>query len=950
MERKVVSGIMLTLLLSISMLPLAFNIEPVETNLSTSEAKTLSVDDVQFIYNGTNHSKKENKEQVRIVEHRITTFEIERLKREIGVWEEGRNYNKIIDGHGTGLQPPTEVEWAKIVEEAFVVDEISWMNQNADPPSSVDHTSSSWFPPIGNQDGEGSCVAFAVGYYMKTFQEAKEHGWNLSGAVWGGGYKGYPTPAYQNRIFSPDFIYHLVNYGVDDGTWADTAMNLVCSIGACTWEKMPNDPDDHTSWPSESAWREAPLYRGNDTGYEYMWLDTDGNITSLKNWIASDHLAAIYVDSRQYASLTSDDIWTVDNYIDPNINHANTIVGYDENIEYTEEEETRHGAFKIANSWGIGFSGDHNYDGCYWISYEAMKRRVQQCYFYRDRITYEPELVASFQIDHSKRAECNITVGIGDKSSPSQTKRLNDYVHGGDHPFCSNNILFDVTEFKDVTPTVYDQLFFLEVYDGGSSTTGTVNKFAIEYTQSQDAPLYTVDNDYVYADVTLLPLETSWIGERLVSLDEDFIDSKISIATDGDGYLYVAYSDWYPAVNQYAIFLRRSLDGGNTWPIFTIGYRPTNISRYPSIAVDPHTNDIFLAVEREWATSDHDIDVWRYVDGMWSWSPVDADIEDDRYPSITSEYQYGDVGGNWQYISYEHLDTYNDRDLMFAKSKNRGATWSVKKLHGNWPDINAYAQTMITNAEGYVYIVYKWGADYDSPCEIRVEHSTDFGNSWTQFTDIDGLPNGCSFPSIAATHGGSTVMVAFQYDMSANNIDVWYSYSADNGTSWTKGLPLFISSLEDDKRPALTVDGGGMTENDTRGYFHAMCKFGGYIKYDKTHYSDPTGWSNPMFVNEQWVGKGLAVTTQLRDGTEQFYPCVAWTDGPTRNIYYSTPRPRGDVNGDGKVDASDLSDLSKAYGSVPGDAHWNANCDINGDGKVDAPDLFDLSKNYGKSV
>ena len=57
----------------------------------------------------------------------------------------------------------------------------------------------------------------------------------------------------------------------------------------------------------------------------------------------------------------------------------------------------------------------------------------------------------------------------------------------------------------------------------------------------------------------------------------------------------------------------------------------------------------------------------------------------------------------------------------------------------------------------------------------------------------------------------------------------------------------------------------------------------------------------------------------------------------------------GDVNGDGTVDASDLFDLIKAYGSKPGDDNWNPNCDLNNDIKIDASDLFDLSKNYGKS-
>lgn len=58
----------------------------------------------------------------------------------------------------------------------------------------------------------------------------------------------------------------------------------------------------------------------------------------------------------------------------------------------------------------------------------------------------------------------------------------------------------------------------------------------------------------------------------------------------------------------------------------------------------------------------------------------------------------------------------------------------------------------------------------------------------------------------------------------------------------------------------------------------------------------------------------------------------------------------GDVDGDGDVETSDLSELSKAYGSVPSKPNWNKNCDINRDNKIDASDLFDLSKNYGKTV
>lgn len=277
---------------------------------------------------------------------------------------------------------------------------------------------------------------------------------------------------------------------------------------------MPYDPDDHASWSSESAWREAPLYRGNSTGIHYMWIKTDTSITNLKNCIASDHLAVISINSPQYTYLTSDDVWTLDNYAGGS-GHANTIVGYDDNLEYMEEGETHHGAFKIANSWGVGWSGDHNSDGCYWISYEAMKQRVRECMFYHDRVGYEPELVASFRMSHTKRGECDITIGMGNEGAPIQTKRFDDWIcgDGGDHPFCSNNVVLDVTEFKDAVPTVINQSFFMEVYDGGSSTTGTISSFLIEYyynyssgtlcakSASHDVPVNTTNQDYVFAEL-----------------------------------------------------------------------------------------------------------------------------------------------------------------------------------------------------------------------------------------------------------------------------------------------------------------------------------------------------------------------------------------------------------------------------------------------------------------
>jgi hypothetical protein len=441
-------------------------------------------------------------ERVAVLGHKITTFDLEKLKRRIPSWQEGKEYTRKVDGHGTGLVPPDEDGWSKIAENGFVVEKMSFTTFTV-IPDMMDHSAEPWFPPIGNQDGKGSCCAWAVAYYMKTYQEAMEHGWNVSAATWDGGYYGHPSVAYQDRIFSPDFVYNLINNGQDEGSSFYDAINLISSIGAASWTKMPYNPRDSTSWPSEQAWREAPLYRGSPTGYQYMFLDNDEDVQSLESWLASDHLALVAVDAHQYSKLTSADIWTTDNYVNPDENHANTIVGYDDSISYSEQGEIRHGAFKIVNSWGVG-GWEKVADGCFWISYEAMKQRVGQIIFYEDMTDYRPELSASFRINHGKRGECSITVGMGEASHPVKTKRFDEYINGGNFPFCPDDIILDITEFKGEMSVPNNQSFFLKLYDGGSSTTGTIEKFAVNRAASDDPPINTANGRSVYAYTTLL--------------------------------------------------------------------------------------------------------------------------------------------------------------------------------------------------------------------------------------------------------------------------------------------------------------------------------------------------------------------------------------------------------------------------------------------------------------
>jgi Dockerin type I domain len=55
----------------------------------------------------------------------------------------------------------------------------------------------------------------------------------------------------------------------------------------------------------------------------------------------------------------------------------------------------------------------------------------------------------------------------------------------------------------------------------------------------------------------------------------------------------------------------------------------------------------------------------------------------------------------------------------------------------------------------------------------------------------------------------------------------------------------------------------------------------------------------------------------------------------------------GDVDGDGDTDDVDLQLLQQAFGSVPGDPNWNPSADLDGDGDVDLDDLNILLDDLG---
>lgn len=197
--------------------------------------------------------------------------------------------------------------------------------------SKVDLSATKYFPPIGNQLKQGSCVAWSMAYYITTYNYAKERNIDLTGVQFDSGKNIFS--ANNNYIISPAFIYNLGNNGLDSGMVADDAFELMSEFGSCSWEKQPYKENDYYTLGSEEAWRDALKQKA--FSYRYMgYIDVkdDTDIEAMKKLLSDGYMLSYGINSYQFLDLNSEDILTSIYFDNIHINHMNTIVGYNDEI------------------------------------------------------------------------------------------------------------------------------------------------------------------------------------------------------------------------------------------------------------------------------------------------------------------------------------------------------------------------------------------------------------------------------------------------------------------------------------------------------------------------------------------------------------------------------------------------------------------------------------------
>jgi C1A family cysteine protease len=360
-------------------------------------------------------------------------------------------------------------------------------------PSSVDN--SAHMPAVGDQGNQNCCVAWAVGYYYKTYQEWQTNGWSITDS---------------NHIFSPAFIYNHINGGQDSGSYFSDAFLLLSENGCATLAECPYNVSNYTSWPSESVYRDAINYRSNSASY-ILTNSTDG-INAIKQLLANGNLAILAINVYEnFEKLNStNDTYCVRYASGSNLGgHAITFVGYDDNKQTADGK----GAFKMINQWGTSWG----VNGYCWMSYQAvMSTTLTQGYAYytTNKGQYSPKVIVSTQITHPNKNLLNLSFGVGSTSSPTySTKFFNFYMNTLPHrsagAFPGNKIDFDLSDGSAYLETSTNNNVFLSAK---SSVAGTVNNLTVNdlrtsstITSTETPKTIPGNNTTVYVNTSLIP-------------------------------------------------------------------------------------------------------------------------------------------------------------------------------------------------------------------------------------------------------------------------------------------------------------------------------------------------------------------------------------------------------------------------------------------------------------
>ena len=237
-------------------------------------------------------------------------------------------------------------------------------------PQAVDL--SKYFPPVGDQGNEGSCVGWATAYAARAYYALQvEH---LDNSL-------------PQNIPSPGWIFNIIHLGPDcnGGAYIPDALKALQS-GSLSLAEFPYD-DTKCPTPLPPARMKAKEFKIDS--YEQVWDKAQSpNLDQVKGALAQGHPVVIIasLDASFFNLSAKRSVWHSDASKKDEGGHAFTLVGYDDAA----------GVFKFINSWTTQW-GDNGYGR---MDYDTFKARVYEGYIMK--LPGDPQVVladADFSTD-----------------------------------------------------------------------------------------------------------------------------------------------------------------------------------------------------------------------------------------------------------------------------------------------------------------------------------------------------------------------------------------------------------------------------------------------------------------------------------------------------------------------------------------------------------------------
>ena len=294
---------------------------------------------------------------------------VKKLQRDEGQWIV--KSAEAIQLRGTGLKiKESDKKGKKMLATALESELGSYGLEAASLPPAIDYSHSEFLPTIGNQGRRNSCVGWATGYYLRTYQQARDIGWEVKAS----------GNRIDSHVFSPTFIYNQIRqvtpnpFDEDDGgAYIDEAADLLVEMGAATLADFPYSTNNIIVMPNDAEKLKASprkirqgtlLYADANTDHYIIeqtkaYLYTTGDLVVTGSRIGSEFMQNRYRDPYGNYIIIREDASP--------FGHAFIVVGYNDNLVTPDGI----GAFKLINSWGA----DWGNEGFSYISYEENNLR-----------------------------------------------------------------------------------------------------------------------------------------------------------------------------------------------------------------------------------------------------------------------------------------------------------------------------------------------------------------------------------------------------------------------------------------------------------------------------------------------------------------------------------------------------------------------------------------------